>query len=151
MENLSKLRHNTKIKMIIMILSTSLPLVITLVMSICNFEISDNSLFAALPFLPSLMCVVFEGYIILKIIQYIRILKNDDYAQSLIIRRNDERIKYITLKSNAFVDKLFAFILGLAVLFTAFVDASVFLPCFSIFIVFVIIHFIAYIYYSRKY
>ena len=151
MDNLAKLRHTSKRKMIVMILSTLLPLIIVIVMSLCNFKISDKSVFNALPFLPIVLCVLFEAYIALKIIKYIKILRNDDFANSLIIKRNDERTKYINMKSYALVDKIFFYVIGLACIFTAFVDADVFYMCLAADLSFILIHIIVRIYYNKKY
>ena len=151
MDNLTKLRNTSKRKMIVMILSTTLPLIIVLVMSICQFEISDKSVFAALPFLPIVLCVLFEAYIALKIVKYVKILRSDDFAQRLIIKRNDERTKYINLKSYALVNKIFFYVIGLTCIFTAFVDIDVFYMCLAILLAFILIHVIVRVYYHKKY
>ena len=39
-----------------------------------------------------------EGYIGVKICIYIRILANNDFAEAEVIKRNDERNKYIKMK-----------------------------------------------------
>ncbi|MGM9969276.1 MAG: hypothetical protein ACI35S_02655 [Anaeroplasma sp.] len=151
MDNLEKMRQITKKKLIVMILSTALPLLIVLVMQIGNFKISEGSIFSDLPYLPWIICVIFELYLLFKIIKYARILKNDEFANQIIIKRHDERRKYIVLKSNALVAKIFIYVMGVVIIFTAFVDMNIFWPCLSIFIAFMIIQIIVTAYYNKKY
>ena len=151
MDNLTKLRKSAKNKMIVMILSTLLPLIVVLVMSICKFEISDKSIFMTVPYLPIILCVVFEAYIACKITKYIRILKSDTYCDTLLIKKNDERRSYIRMKSYALVDKIFIYVIGLTCIFTAFVDSDVFYMCLAAGLGFVLIHVVVQIYYHFKY
>lgn len=151
MDNLEKLKYHSKIKLIIMLLSTALPLIIVLIMSIGNFKLSQYSVFAKAPYLPVIICLLFESYLAFKIYTYIRILINDAYARATLIKRNDERNKYIQLKSNALIDKIFVYVMGIVVIFTAFVNHAVFWPCLGIFLIFIGIHIVVNIYYNKKY
>ena len=151
MDNMSKLRKTARNKMIVMILSTTLPLIVVLVMSLCKFKISDKSVFATVPYLPIILCVLFEAYIATKIVKYIRILKSDAYCDKLLIKKNDERTKYINMKSYALVDKIFIYVIGLACIFTVFVDSDVFYMCLGAGLTFVLIHVIVQVYYHNKY
>lgn len=151
MESLERLRKVTKMKLIVMILSAFLPLLIVLVMSIGQFSISANSIFEKAPFLPPILCGGFEVYIIFKIIVHIRILKDDEFANERLIIRNDERIRYIKLRCNALIQKTFIYVMGVATIFAAFVDVTIFYSFSAVLIGFLLIHLILYSFYSRKY
>lgn len=150
MESLERLRKVTKRKLIVMILSAFLPLLIVVIFSLPLFCISDNSIFAKVPFLPPILCVAFEAYIIYKIVVHIRILKDDDYANEKLIIRNDERIRYIKLRCNALIQKTFFYVMGVATIFAAFVDATVFYSFAFTLIAFLLIYLILFSFYSRK-
>lgn len=151
MENLERLRKTTKRKLIVMILSAFLPLLIVIIMSLPLFNLSDNSIFAKAHFLPPILCIAFEIYIVYKIIVHIRILKDDDFANKKLIIRNDERIRYIKLRCNALIQKTFIYVMGVATLFAAFVDVIVFYSLAAVLIAFLLIYIILFSFYSRKF
>lgn len=154
MENnnsLDYLKKITKIKLIVMLLSLLLPIIIVVTMAIGNFKISEGSLFKKEPSLAYIICVLVEAYIVFKVINYVRILKDEDYSQYVLIKQNDERIKYIKLKSNSIVHKIFIYVLCVALLFSAFVSLDSFIFCGSILLAFLIIHIFVHLYYHKKY
>ena len=105
MENIEHLRKTSKIKLIIMSLATLLPLSILFIMEF----IPINNINSALPDLIIFrygIFVLLEGYIGIKISTYIRILTNVDFATNEVIKRNDERNRFIKLKTESLSIKI---------------------------------------------
>ena len=149
MENLRKV---TKIKLIVMLLSMTLPLAVVLVMALGRFEeIYENSIFLEFPPLPYILAVMVEGYLLYKNARYIKILKDDEFAEYVLVKKNDERNKSISLLSNALVHKIFMYVLGVTLIFTAFMNAGYFYIVASLVLAFAIIHILVAVYYHKKY
>src|SRR5574344_1132672 len=122
---LEKLRKTTKIKLIIMSLSTLLPIIILLTMDLIP-NINQNSALPDLIIFRYGILALLEGYIGVKICIYIRILANNDFAEAEVIKRNDERNKYIKMKSYAMTIKVSLYLLGIALIVTAFINRMIF-------------------------
>ena len=150
MENIRKV---TKIKLLVMLLSMTLPLIIIFTMALVPFDFSGDhlSLFERFQPLPYIIMVLVEVYLAFKNYKYVKILKDDDYAKYYMIKKNDERNKMIRLYTNALVHKIFIYILGIALIFTAFIDENYFYFCLGTAVTFVIVHIAVYVYYTRKY
>ena len=150
MENIRKV---TKIKLLVMLLSMTLPLIIIFTMALVPFDFSGDhlSLFERFQPLPYIIMVLVEVYLAFKNYKYIKVLKDDDYAKYYMIKKNDERNKMIRLYTNALVHKIFIYILGIALIFTAFIDENYFYFCLGTAVTFVIVHIAVYVYYTRKY
>lgn len=149
MDNLRKI---TKIKLIVMLLSMTLPLAVVLVMALGRFEaIYENSIFLEFQPLPYILAVLVEAYLLYKNLRYVKILKDDEFAEYVLVKKNDERNKAISLYSNALVHKIFMYVLGVALIFTAFMDAGYFYVVGALVLAFAIIHIAVGIYYHRKY
>lgn len=147
---LEKLRKTTKIKLIIMSLSTLLPIIILLTMDLIP-NINQNSALPDLIIFRYGILALLEGYISVKICIYIRILANNDFAEAEVIKRNDERNKYIKMKSYAMTIKVSLYLLGIALIVTAFINRMIFYTLLGVLLAGLIVYFIELIYYANKY
>ncbi|MCI5583558.1 MAG: hypothetical protein MR357_07575 [Anaeroplasma sp.] len=147
---LEKLRKTTKIKLIIMSLSTLLPIIILLTMDLIP-NINQNSALPDLIIFRYGILALLEGYIGVKIYIYIRILANNDFAEAEVIKRNDERNKYIKMKSYAMTIKVSLYLLGIALIVTAFINRMIFYTLLGVLLAGLIVYFIELIYYANKY
>ena len=148
MENLDHLKKTSKIKLIIMSLATILPIVLIVV-----FELIPNHENSAVADLIIIRygILVLDIPIGLKIINYIKILTSIDFAQAEVVKRNDERNKYIKLKTESMTIKICIYLLGIALLVTAFINRFIFYTLIGVLLVGVIVFSIVKIYYSKKY
>ena len=148
MENLKKI---TKIKLGVMLSSMTLPIAIVIVMAVTNPEFSKESIFAAWSPLPYIICALVEAYLIYKNYRYIKIIRDEEYANYYLIKKNDERNKVIRLHANALVHKIFIYVLAVVLVFTAFLNVGYFILAGSIALAFLIIHLAVSFYYNKKF
>lgn len=150
MENIEHLRKTSKIKLIIMSLATLLPLSILFIMEF----IPASNINSALPDLIIFrygIFVLLEGYIGIKISTYIRILTNVDFATNEVIKRNDERNRFIKLKTESLSIKIAIYAIGIALIVTAFINRYIFYTLLSMLLSYIVIYFLVKIYYWKKY
>ena len=150
MENIEHLRKTSKIKLIIMSLATLLPLSILFIMEF----IPINNINSALPDLIIFrygIFVLLEGYIGIKISTSIRILTNVDFATNEVIKRNDERNRFIKLKTESLSIKIAIYAVGIALIVTAFINRYIFYTLLSMLLSYIVIYFLVKIYYWKKY
>ena len=149
MENIERLRKISKIKLIIMILATLLPLVILLVLEF--IPDNKNSVLADLIVFRYGIFVAMECYIIFKIINYIKVLTNIDFAESEVLKRNDERNRFIRLKTNAMSIKIGLFIILIAMIISAFFSRSIFYTLLGVLTNEIVVYIFTSLYYIKKY
>ena len=92
---LEELKKRSVKRLIVMSLSTILPIVIVIVLGVGQYSFSNDSVFKDFAGLPYMLCALFLAWLVYKIVDYILVLKNDDYANKKLIKRNDERNKFI--------------------------------------------------------
>ena len=97
------------------------------------------------------MVAIFELGLISYIIHLIIVLANEDYAIKIETKKNDERVKYIKMKSDAIVFKFCIYLLAVVTIVTLFTDVYHFIICISLFTSFVLIRFFVYLYYIKKF
>ena len=95
--------------------------------------------------------VALEGYLGVKIFRYIKILTDADYCDLVLTQRNDERITYIGLKTNAIVVKILIYVIGIGLIIFGFINSYVFYTLLGILAVIIIIYLSAYVYFHKKY
>ena len=149
MENLDHLKKTSKIKLVIMSLATILPIILLVVLELIPH--SEESALADLIIIRYGILVLLEGYIGIKIYNYIKILTSVDFAQSEVIKRNDERNKFIKLKTESMTIKICIYALGISLLVTAFINRFVFYTLISVLLFAVISFIIVKLYYTKKY
>ena len=149
MENLDHLKKTSKIKLIIMSLATILPIILLVVLELIPH--SEESALADLIIIRYGILVLLEGYIGIKIYNYIKILTSVDFTQSEVIKRNDERNKFIKLKTESMTIKICIYALGISLLVTAFINRFIFYTLISVLLFAVITFVIVKLYYTKKY
>ncbi len=149
MENLDHLKKTSKIKLIIMSLATILPIILLVVLELIPH--SEESALADLIIIRYGILVLLEGYIGIKIYNYIKILTSVDFAQAEVIKRNDERNKFIKLKTESMTIKICIYALGISLLVTAFINRFIFYTLISVLLFAVITFIIVKLYYTKKY
>ncbi len=149
MENLEHLRKTSKIKLIIMSLATVLPIILLIVLELIPH--TEESAFKDLVIIRYGILVLLEGYIGLKIHKYIKILGSVDFAQAEIIKRNDERNKFINLKTESMTIKICIYTLGIALIVTAFINRFIFYTILVSVLFAVIVYLFVKLYYTKKY
>lgn len=147
-ENVKK---TAKKRIILLSLAMLLPILIVVLYS--NIEILryDATIFNDYLWLLIIAVVLFESYIVVRIIHNILIITNGKYLEKRMIIKNDERNKYIWLKTNAMSFKLFVYILGVFTILSAFIMKEYFYLSAFILIGFIILQLIVYLIYRRKY
>lgn len=147
-ENVKK---TAKKRIILLSLAMLLPILIVVLYS--NIEILryDATIFNDYLWLLIIAVVLFESYIVVRIIHNILIITNSKYLEKRMIIKNDERNKYIWLKTNAMSFKLFVYILGVFTILSAFIMKEYFYLSAFILIGFIILQLIVYLIYRRKY
>lgn len=150
METFDHLKKMAKIKLIIMSLSTLLPIAILLIFELIKPE-SNGSALSDLVIFRYGIFVLLEGYIGMKIATYIRILTNIDFATAEHVKRNDERNKFIKLKTDAMTIKISIYVLGIALIVTAFINRFIFYTLLSVLVVYLVSYLFVKFYYCKKY
>ena len=108
--SLEELKAKTKIKLTVMSISMLLPIIIVVVMGLGQWKIGESkAVFFEAPWVPYTVCAIFLGYLIYKNVRYICILKSDDYANKVLVSKNDERNKYIKLNAKSLSSKMILF------------------------------------------
>lgn len=150
MDSKEKLRKGIKIRLIVMSLSTLLPIVLLILFNLPFFK-KEFKVYGDLFVLRYAIFVLLEGYIGFKIYRYIRFFCDQEYADFFALRKTDERLNFIRLKTNAMVIKIFIYVCGIALITTGFLNSYVFYTLLSILCAVLVIYLFVYIYYSRKY
>lgn len=158
METFDKFLKSTKLKFIIMSISTLTPIIIIIVMNILGDTLInlENGVFADILktdmiVFTYLLLALFEGVIIYKVYKYARILLNSDYANKEFIKKRDERNRFIKSQASNLITKIFIYVLVVITIFTAFTNRVLFYSLFFILIVYFIIYIIVTIYFYKKY
>ena len=150
--NLEKIRNITKKKILIMSLSTTLPIIIFVGMRILHMEFKEKSVFHHFYlWLPYVLVGVFEAYLIYKIIKYIRIMKDDEFANQIILKKTDERNKFIRLKAASLSYKIYLYCMGIFLIISSLIDYRFCIAIGVVFIAFILINLIVNIYYAKKF
>lgn len=145
-----KLKKGIKIRLVVMSLSTVLPIVLLILFELPFF--SENLVvYSDLVVLRYAIFVLLEGYIGCKLYRYIRFLVDDEYSDLITLRKSDERLNFIKLKTNALVIKMVIYLCGIALITAGFFNSIVFYTLLSVLAGLLITYFSVLIYYSKKY
>ena len=151
------LREQTKLKLLIMSMSLSVPIIVLVVLYALNTTILNDSvfvkksMFGSMPWVPGVVGGLFIVYILAKLFKYIRILKDDEYAKTVAIVKNDERNKFISASANNMASKIFIYVMCVATLVTAFFWTELFLGSLICLIIFIVIKVFVWIVFINKY
>lgn len=150
MEQKDKFRKGIIIRLTVMALSTLLPIVL-LILFEQDFFKEQFKVYKDLVVLRYAIFVLLEGYIGFKLYGYIRFLCDSEYADLLMLRKNDERLNFIRLKTNALVIKILIYVCGIALITAGFINAIVFYTILIFLVSMLIIYTSVFIFYSKKY
>lgn len=137
----------TTIKLIIGCLATILPI---LIITILPPYLEENIADIVSP-LRYILFILLEGVIIWKIIKYVRILKNEEYANNVYIKAKDERIIFLKMKAVILTFKITLYSVTIATLICGFLNEMLFYGLGSVLVLSSVTLFITGIYYNKKY
>ena len=148
--DLSKVRNTTKIKLVFMSIAIFIPIIIVTILTSINKKYGDvdKIVVEVLRYAITILGVLFILY---KIVYYIRILKDDAYAETIIIKKNDERLIFLRQKYSTFSLKLLLFINLIGVIVSGFISAIVFYTLLVSMGVVIVVCLSTFIYYYKKY
>ncbi len=147
MNNMTKFIKNTKIKLVLMCLAICLPIIIVASLE-AFFEKQFGVTYVVLRYLVFALC---EISIILKIVKYILILKNEEYCLKYYTKINDERNIFIKSKTTSFTIKAILFINAILLIIFGFIDPVIFIAIAGETILIIIILFCSLYYNNKKY
>lgn len=139
----------TKGKCIVMCLATLLPAIIVTVFEplvSSHFEVTTTMVM-----MRYIIFVLFEIYLIYKIVGYFRVLSNKKYAEERFVRSTDERLIFIRQKSYSFTYKFVLYSLCVGLVVTGFINAIAFYTLLIATAYLVIVSLSVRIYYYKKY
>ena len=123
-----KMKKGVKIRLIVMSLSAVLPIILLILFDLPFFK-DRFVVYSDLFVLRYAIFVLLEGYIVFKIYRYIRFFCDVEYADLFVLRKTDERLNFVRLKTNAIV----------------------FYTILCMMIAVLLMYLFVYLYYSRKY
>lgn len=150
--SVEKLRKSVKFKVLVSIISAALPLVIVSIL-----EVLINIFNTPLSVLPDLMAfrylisVVLEAYLVLKLIKYTKILRNDEYAKNYLLKKSDERNIFIRVQSCMTAIRIAFMTLMFIMIIAAFINRYVFYTILAVFIIQMVTYYIVKYIYTKKY
>lgn len=147
---MEKFRKNTRIKCIVLALGILLPVLVVAV-----FEPLLNGKFAEVTTeMVALRYIIFILFIValaLKVFFYVRILRNDEYAEKMMIYYKDERQIFIKQKVYIFEYKLLLFAGAVMMVVTSFISAAAFYTLVGVELFVLISSICVKAYYNKKY
>lgn len=150
MDAKEKLRKGIRTRLIVMSLATLLPILLLILFNLPFFK-NRFVVYSDLFVLRYAIFVLLEGYIGVKIYRYIRFFCDTEYADLFILRKTDERLNFIRLKTNAMVIKIFIYLCGIALIIAGFFNSVVFYTLLSVLGLMLVIYLFVFIYYLKKY
>jgi hypothetical protein len=145
-----KMKKGVKIRLIVMSLSAVLPIILLILFDLPFFK-DRFVVYSDLFVLRYAIFVLLEGYIVFKIYRYIRFFCDVEYADLFVLRKTDERLNFVRLKTNALVIKILIYVSGIAMITAGFFNAIVFYTILCMMIAVLLMYLFVYLYYSRKY
>ncbi len=148
MYSADRLRKITKVKLVMMLIATALPIIIILVMTPMKvMEKIPNYL----KFSRYVILIIAEGIIINKIVGYIKVLTSELYFENVLIKKRDERLILIKQRSQSFSLKMLLYILLIGLIVSGFLNEIVFITILSIMGLFLLTMAITSYYYYKKF
>jgi flagellar biosynthesis protein FliQ len=150
--SIEKLRKFTKFKVGVSIVSAALPLVIVSIL-----EVLTNIFDAPLSVLPDLMAfrytlsIILEAYLVIKLVKYTKILRNDEFANQYLLEKNDERNNFIKVNAYATAIRISFMTLMFIMIVAAFINRYVFYTILAVFIIQIATYYVVKLIYNRKY
>lgn len=151
MEDLLRLKKMSKIKLVFTSIGLIVPLILLVILELFSRDIESFEVLADLVVFRYAIFLMVEVFLIYKIYNYISVLHSDDFANKLLIKKNDERNNYIRMKTNSKVIEIVLYLLCIALISTAFYKREVFYTLLSVFIGIILTFVITHIWYTKKY
>lgn len=145
-----KLINSTKRNLLIRVILTVVPITLLIFLNLVK-DIEAVVVYKSIVAARYSIFVALEGYLGVKIFRYIKILTDADYCDLVLAQRNDERITYIGLRTNALVVKILIYVIGLALIVTGFINIFIFFTLLGVLAAIIIIYISAYLYFHKKY
>lgn len=146
--NYQRTRKHTIGKLVVMSLSTILPILLWFVVGyFCKDKYEE---YESLMVYRLIILLIAEGLICLRIATYIRIIVSEEWATNYFISKRDERNTYIRFRSQTFSRKLMLYGETIAMIVTGFINQILFWTLGIIVICTVLTDLIAHFYFSRK-
>ena len=145
-----KLINSTKRNLLIRVILTVVPITLLIFLNLVK-DIEAVVVYKSIVSARYSIFVALEGYLGVKIFRYIKILTDADYCDLVLAQRNDERITYIGLRTNALVVKILIYVIGLALIVTGFINIFIFFTLLGVLAAIIIIYISAYLYFHKKY
>ena len=145
-ELIAKTRRNLVFRGIL----TLLPILLLIILNVVK-NIEGVVIYKSIVAMRYAIFVALEGYLGVKIYRYIKILNDADYCDLVLAQRNDERVTFIRLKTNALVVKVLVYGIGVGIIVAGFVNAYIFFTLLGVDIAIIIIYAGSYLYYNRKF
>ena len=141
-------RKHTVIKLVFMIIGFFLPIIAEAIL----IPVYQNKL-TELGFKVAgvIALVLFEAWVLTKIIIYIRIIISKEFAERKFISLYDERTLFIKQKTNSFTVKFLLYALLLGTVVSGTINQYVFITLVSVAGLLIATYLITYFYYNRKY
>jgi hypothetical protein len=147
--NLERYRKNTIVKLIVMTLALSAPIIIVFtslfqkINDNLNYDINISRWFVV---------ALVELSILFKLYRYIRILSDEKYAKKIYTYLNDERNTFLKQKTQSFTFKLSLYLISIAAIIVAIFNKSeIFYTLLITIAGLALIYLLTYIYYVKKY
>ncbi len=147
--NFERYIKHIKRKLVVMSLATLLPIILVIILEVALKDKIENHILIII--FRYIILGILECFIISKVIFYIRVLKNEEYAKNQIIKRSDERLNFVNQRASALAFKIMWFSLTIGAIVFGFIDEGIFFTLIIITIVTMLILFFTKIYYHKKY
>ena len=141
-------RKRTIIKMLFMIAGFVLPIAVeSILVPIYKNKLTNlGFLIAGL-----IVLILFEAWVVYKIIVYIRVLSSKEFAEKRYITLYDERNSFIRQKTNSFTLKCVLYGVSLGAVVFGTINQYVFITLLATAIVLLVVYSFTLIYYKNKY
>lgn len=150
METREHLIKRTKRDLIARSILTLLPIALLILLEMVP-EFEGIVVYKSIVALRYAIVVVLEGYLGTKIYRYIKILTDVDYCDLILAQKNDERINFIRLRTNALVVKVLVYVIGVALIVAGFINLYIFYTLLGVMLVIILIYIASYLFYNKKY
>lgn len=140
-------RKSTLTKVIVMSLSTLLPIVM-----IALFEnLLHQEMYKALIVIRYIIFGFFELLVVFKIIKYILILTREDFCSKQYILNQDERLVFVKQRSLSIAFKTVIFTSGVLLIASCYFSEEAFYMILIIFVIAILTYLFSRLYYKKKY
>lgn len=148
MDNFNRFLKHKKIKLGVVSVSTILPILVIIFFEALHLE---ESALGTFDWIRYVIFAFIETWLILKIINYIKIIVDEEHAKDVYIKLNDEREAFVKQRATVLTLKLALYFSTVALLIFGFINQLVFYTI-IVFLVLIFVSFmISSIYYRKKY